>query len=160
MPKKQLLSGLGPDKLEYVVSEAKDRFSLLICCGRGKGRVLRLKRPEGVLTHELAFRRIAESLNIGALDSENTSDPSRGAAAEKMTLSEGHTFTAIGAGEGGALKAAADDYYEHQDSSISERRMTIRNAEELVNFGRSQFGTTKRDFSRKRAMGCIDVTFI
>ena len=94
MPKKQLLSGLGPDKLEYIVSEAKDRYSLLICCGRGKGRVLRLKRPEGVLTHELVFRRIAESLNIGALDSENTSDPSRGAAAEKMTLSEGHTFTA------------------------------------------------------------------
>lgn len=115
--------------------------------------MLRLKRPEGVLTHELAFRRIAESLNIGALDSENTSDPSRGAAAEKMTLSEGHTFTAIGDGEGGALKAAADDYYEHQDSSISERRMTIRNAEELVNFGRSQFGTTKRDFFSKKGHG-------
>ncbi len=55
--------------------------------------------------------------------------------------------------EGGSLKAAADAY-EAQDSPLGDRRMAIRNARELVMFGRQNLGKPKsKDFFQKEGTG-------
>ena len=55
--------------------------------------------------------------------------------------------------EGGSLKAAADAY-EAQDSPLGDRRMAIRDARELVMFGRENLGKPKsKDFFQKDGKG-------
>ena len=59
-----------------------------------------------------------------------------------------------GDGEGGAFKRAAESY-ENQDSSLSERRMTIRDAREFIEFGRRQLSVPTKDYYSKGGQGAI-----
>lgn len=54
--------------------------------------------------------------------------------------------------EGGSLKSAAEAF-EAKDSSLSERRSTIRNARELVMFGRAHLEKPSKDFYSKEGAG-------
>ena len=54
--------------------------------------------------------------------------------------------------EGGALKTAADAY-ENKDDPRADQRKVIRNAAQLVRFGREHMTKTKKDFYSKRGTG-------
>ena len=56
--------------------------------------------------------------------------------------------------EGGAFKKSANEY-EGKDSSLSDRRKTIRNARELALFGREKMTEPSKEFFQQRWQGCV-----
>ena len=61
--------------------------------------------------------------------------------------------------EGGSLKTAADAH-ESQDSPLGGQRSAIRDARELVMFGREQLSKpSSKDFLLKQVAACIDGFF-
>jgi len=56
--------------------------------------------------------------------------------------------------EGGAFKTSADEY-EALDSALTDRRQTIRNSWELVQFGRDKLTMPSKDFYSKNGKGVL-----